>query len=391
MNTKKNIWIFAGESSGDMYGAKLAESLKKYRGNDITISGMGASAMKKAGVNIIVDSTELGVVGLIEVFKNIFTFIKLFLSLVKRAEKERPDAVVLIDYPGFNIRFAKQMHKRGIPVVWYISPHVWVWGKRRIPKLAKYCNKMLVIFPFEIDVYAGTNLDVEFVGHPLVDIINSLEDPGIKKDDNTFLLLPGSRSHEIERLLPPMLGAAVQLQNKYPDLKFIISAERPAIENKINELFEQFNIDNNNSLNNLNIEIRRENAKKLQQEAGTALATSGTVTVECTLNRLPIVSVYKLNPLTYLIAKFIAFVFNLKLFRGFFTMPNIVANKMVFEEILQSDVSSRTLFEASERILPGKPTREIVEKDIEELIELLSAGKTNVSENVANSVLKVIE
>lgn len=153
-NTKKyNIWIFAGETSGDRYGANLAESLNSIHPDKIKVSGMGGTAMKKAGIDILVDSTELGVVGIVEVFKHIGTFIKIFKGLVKRAEEEKPDAVILIDYPGFNLRFAKQMYKRNIPVIWYVSPQVWVWGKKRIPKLAKYCKKMLVIFPFEVDVF----------------------------------------------------------------------------------------------------------------------------------------------------------------------------------------------------------------------------------------------
>ena len=391
MNSKKKIWILAGESSGDMYGARLAQSLHKQHGENIEICGMGAAAMKKAGVNIYVDSTELGVVGLIEVMKHIFTFIGIFLNLVKRAKAERPDAVVLIDYPGFNIRFAKQMYKAKIPVIWYVSPHVWTWGKGRIPKLAEYCNKMLVIFPFEVDVYGKTDLDVEFLGHPLSDIIKEQKDPNIKRDNNTFLFLPGSRTHEIERLLTPMLGAAVKLNGKYPNLKFLISIERPKIGEKIQEIFDKYNAEHNNVLSKLNIITKKENAKRLQQEAATGIAASGTVTVECVLNNLPIVSIYKLSPLTYAIAKTLSFILNIKLYRGFFTMPNIIANKMVYEEIVQGNVTPYNLFEAAERILPGQPTREVVEKDISELIEVLTCGKENVSENIAEAITGVIE
>ena len=391
MENKKKIWILAGESSGDMYGARLTNALKAKYKDKVEVAGMGAAAMKKAGVNIFVDSTELGVVGLIEVLKNIITFIKIFLDLVKRAEAEKPDAVVLIDYPGFNIRFAKQMYKRGIPVIWYVSPHVWVWGKGRIPKLAKYCKKMLVIFPFEVDVYGETSLDVEFVGHPLADIISESKNPDIKKNDDTFLLLPGSRGHEIERLLPPMLGAAVELHKLYPEIKFLISAERPTIETKINEIFDKFNKEHGHALEKLSISVRKESAKILQQEAATGIAASGTVTVECVLNGLPIVSIYKLNPLTYVIAKIMSFIFNIKLYRGFFTMPNIIANKMVYQEIVQGDVKPEALVEAVEKILPGHLGRDIVERDIENLVNMLTCGKNNVSENVADAVMSVVD
>ena len=154
----EKIWIIAGEASGDLYGAELAKELMAARPG-ITVSGMGGAAMKAAGVRIIVDSTELGIVGIVEVFKKIPFFIGLLKRLSKQAVEERPDAVVLIDYPGFNIRFAERLHNSGIPVVYYISPQVWAWKKGRIPKIARNVNRMLCIFPFEPKVYDGTGLD----------------------------------------------------------------------------------------------------------------------------------------------------------------------------------------------------------------------------------------
>ena len=148
MSSAPKIWIVAGESSGDLYGAQLARDLKRLN-PEVEVAGMGGVKMKDAGVRILVDSTELGVVGVIEVLGILFKIIRIMLFLLKKAEEERPDAVVLIDYPGFNIRFAKRLKKRGIPVIWYISPQVWVWRKSNIPKLASYCTKMMVIFPFE--------------------------------------------------------------------------------------------------------------------------------------------------------------------------------------------------------------------------------------------------
>ena len=167
---RKEIWIIAGEASGDLYGARIAAELKRRR-PDVVVCGMGGVEMRKAGVELLVDSSELGVIGLVEVLENIFKFIRIMLYLIREAGKRRPLEVILIDYPGFNIRFAKAMWKAGIPVVWYISPQVWVWRRGNIRKLAKYCRKLMVIFPFEPEVYEGSGLDVEFVGHPLVDIV----------------------------------------------------------------------------------------------------------------------------------------------------------------------------------------------------------------------------
>ena len=148
---EKKIWILAGEASGDLYGARLARELRAIaaeRGDTVRISGMGGPQMAAADIDLKVDSTELGVVGVIEVLKHIFTFVAIFFRLVRAAKQERPDEVVLIDYPGFNLLFALMMYANRIPVVWYVCPHLWVWGKWRLPVLAKICTKMLVIFPF---------------------------------------------------------------------------------------------------------------------------------------------------------------------------------------------------------------------------------------------------
>ena len=385
MNANKNIWILSGETSGDAYGAALAKSiLTAYSGN-ATISGMGGTAMKHSGINILVDSTELGVVGLFEVFKNIFTFIKIFRFLVKKAEQDRPDAIVLIDYPGFNIRFAKQMYKRKIKVVWYISPQVWAWKKNRIYKLAKYCAKMLVIFPFEVDVYKKTKLNVEFVGHPLVDIVKErLGGPSHIGDPEKLLLAPGSRHAEINRILKPMLETAVILKEKHPQLKFKISATRPSLESRIREIINSFEL---NAGAKLNFEIECGQNLKLLQECGTGLLKSGTITVESAIVGLPSVVLYKVNPLTFLIGKIVI----RKFFRGFFCMVNIIANKTIYEEFMQDKATPKNLAEAVEKILPGGARREFVLKEIDYLTNnLLTYGKNQASDNAAEAIKKVI-
>jgi lipid-A-disaccharide synthase len=239
----KKFWIIAGESSGDIYGAALAEELRQLgaaRGETVEISGMGGAAMIKAGVKVKVDSTELGVIGIFEVLKSIFTFIRIFFYLLKEVKADRPDAVILIDYPGFNLRFAKKLYKLGIPVYWYVSPQVWVWGKKRLPVLAKICTKMLVIFPFEVEVYANSGLQAKFVGHPLVDVIAARRDPSIVRDKDTFLLLPGSRKNEIDRLLIPMLEVVEELHKKHDNLKFILAAPREKIAESCRKKIDKF-------------------------------------------------------------------------------------------------------------------------------------------------------
>lgn len=380
---KKNIWIFAGETSGDIYGAELARSLVKTYSSNVTISGMGGKAMKDAGVNIIVDSTELGVVGLVEVLKSIFKFISIFRFLVRKAQVERPDAVILIDYPGFNLRFAKQMHKMNIKVIWYVSPQIWAWGKKRIYKLAEYCAKMLVIFPFEVDYYREkTKLDVEFVGHPLVDFVKPKLNPDMKPDMDKLLILPGSRFSEINRVLVPLLETALIIKQKHPNLKLKISAARPSIEKRIREISEQFISDRKIELP---FEIECGNNLKLLQECGTGLSKSGTVTVEAAIVGIPLVVYYKLNPITFVIAKMI-----ITLFRNSFVMPNIIANKVIYEEFQQHTGTPKALAEAIERILPGGERREYVVSELKNLIDMLTYGKQQASDNAAEAVKRTL-
>ena len=384
MSTVTKLWIFSGETSGDAYGAVLAKSLTKTYKENVTISGMGGTEMKQAGVNILVDSTELGVVGLIEVFKNIFTFIKIFRFLVKKAKQERPDAIILIDYPGFNIRFAKQMYKRNIKVIWYVSPQVWAWKKNRIYKLAKYCTKMLVIFPFEVEVYQKTKLDVEFVGHPLVDIVKEKLDPSHIRDPDKLLIAPGSRHSEINRILKPMLETAAILKEKHPQLKFKISATRPSLEFRIREIINNFE---QNTGEKLNFEIECGQNLKLLQECGTGLLKSGTITVESAIAGLPSVILYKVNPLTFLIARIVIG----KLFRGFFCMVNIIANKSIYEEFMQDKATPKNLADAVEKILPEGTRREFVLKEIDYLTKnLLTYGKNQASDNAAEAIKRVV-
>ena len=377
------IWIVAGESSGDLYGAQLTRDLKRLDPS-LEIAGMGGAKMREAGVRLLVDSTELGVVGIVEVLGILFKIIRIMLFLVREAEKERPDAVVLIDYPGFNLRLARRLQARGIPVGWYISPQVWAWRKSNIPKLAHYCTKMMVIFPFEPEVYQGTGLDVEFVGHPLVEIVRGRRDPSLIRNPQQVLLLPGSRRSETKRLLYPMLEAADLLRKHHPDLQFIISAPREKVAQDIRRDLHEFQQRNPDSCA-AEIPVVYGQTPALMQTSTAGMAASGTVTVECAIAGLPLVVSYRLNPVTFLLARIII----RKLFRNAFTMPNIILNRKLFEEFLQFQVTPEALAGALERILPGGPRRAEVETGMEEMTRELSAGVTGAGENAARCVIEV--
>lgn len=378
---RKEIWVIAGEASGDLYGARIAAEIRRRR-PDVVVCGMGGVEMRKAGVELLVDSSELGVIGLIEVLENIFKFIRILLYLIREAKKRRPLEVILIDYPGFNIRFAKAMWKAAIPVVWYISPQVWVWRRGNIRKLAKYCRKLLVIFPFEPEVYEGSGLDVEFVGHPLVDIVQGRADATIDRDPNTILLLPGSRKKEIEFLLEPFLKTAAILKSRHPGLQFVVASPRERILQMVRDGLDKF-IRSHPDYPLPAIQLTRGKTAFWMQRCTAGLAASGTVTVECAIAGIPLVVAYKLNKLTFLLARLIIG----KLFRGFFTMPNIILNRCAFEEFLQHQVIPEDLADAMDRILPDGERRTQVESDMREMVAQLSGGANGaIAKTVAGAL-----
>lgn len=381
----KKIWIFAGEASGDLYGARLGRALRKLaaeRNIPLELSGMGGPQMIGAGIPVKVDSTELGVMGLVEVLKLLFTFIGIYCKLVKSARQERPDAVVLIDYPGFNLMYALAMYFSRIKVVWYVSPHLWVWGKWRLPVLAKICTKMLVIFPFEVEVFARTPLRAEFVGHPLIDIVAERRDPAIVREPETFLLLPGSRVMEINRLLTPMLDTVRALAPRHPGLRFHLSAPREKIASLCRARIAEYR---KGHADLPEIPVTCGDTGVWQQRAGTGLAASGTVTVESAIAGLPLVVGYRLNWVTILLASLVV-----RLYRGYFTMVNIIADKTVFQEFLQHHFCVKELLGPVESILPGGSRRKEVEEGMAEVARLLSSGTGDAAAQAAAACLDAV-
>lgn len=367
----KVIWIIAGEPSGDRYGALLAQALKK-KMPSLCLSGMGGQQMREAGVDLLVDSSDLAVVGLVEVLRHYPRFRRVFRHLLDQADQDKPDLVVLIDYPGFNLRLAKQLHRRGVRVVYYVSPQVWAWGKRRIPKIARIVDRMLVIFPFEARTYAKTSLPTVFVGHPLVDIFHTETPP--ERDPELVLLLPGSRVGEVNRLLPSLLAAAKLLHSRCNGLRFLILAPNKRIAALDQSLLEQSELP-------ADFPVRIEQGKNepYMRRAIAGIAASGTVTVEAAILGLPLVVAYRVNPLTYIIGRMLV-----KL--PFVTMVNLVAGRMVFEEFLQHRVQAPPLAEALARILPDGERRADVEQGMQDAVTALGGGG-NAIEKAANEVL----
>ncbi len=386
MTNPLKIWLFAGETSGDTYGAELATRIKDQLGDQVHIAGMGREKMRAAGVEIFQDAAQMDLFGFFEVIKKLPFFIGIFRKIEKLAQIEKPDLVIFIDYPGFNIRFAKRLKKYNIPMIYYISPKVWAWGQGRIPQMAKLYEKVLCIFPFEEEFFANTGVKAKFTGHPLVPIIQSKLNPTIQRDPNLFLVLPGSRKGEVKHILPPSLLCLAKVAKRHPELKFVISASNEAREKQIQSILAQFRKKHPHAqLPEMTIE--RGNSLELIQRAGTALAASGTVTLEAAIAGLPLVSVYTAGKIDCMVAKLLV-----KLYRDFFTLANIIMDKCIYEEYLEVAIHPYVIAPAIERILPGGERRDWVINQCKDMVQhLISTGGHTPLEAAADEIIASIQ
>ena len=324
------ILIIAGDPSGDLHGAGVVDELRR-RMPWIDLYGIGGDRMKNAGMELIYNLNELSFMGFVEVVRH--------LPLIRRVEKRlgeflgsrRPDMVLLIDYPGFNLRFARKAKEAKIPVFYYISPQVWAWGKHRLKKMRQLIDTMLVIFPFEKELYEREQIRVEFVGHPLLDVM------GVRSTRSDFFsehrldmkkkllgLFPGSRPQEIDRMLPVMIGAARVVQQNF-DIQIAVS-KAPNLPVESYKRFLNYDLDRD-------IRLVENETYELMKYSDAAIVTSGTATLETACFETPMVVVYKASPISYLIGRMLVSVKNIGL-------VNIVAGKKIVPELIQHEADA---------------------------------------------------
>jgi lipid-A-disaccharide synthase len=331
----KSILIISGEASGDLHGSFLIKALKRLEPG-LNVKGMGGEKMRASGLEGI-DSTPLSVVGIVEVLGKFPKIRRAFGQLKDLLDRERFDCVVLIDYPDFNLRFAKEAKKRGITVIYYISPQVWAWRGKRIAEIARVVDKMIVVFPFEVPIYRDAGVDVEYVGHPLADLAvcnmtneEARESIGVSRENTCVALLPGSRSEELRRLLPPMAQAAGLLQKRLGKaLEVLLPAADTVEDNLIDELL---------SGSPLDIKVIRGRLHETLRASDAAAVASGTATLETAFIGTPMVMVYRVSPISYLIGRLL-----IRLDR--IGLPNIVAGKMVVPELIQNEATPENIAE----------------------------------------------
>jgi lipid-A-disaccharide synthase len=373
----KNILIIAGEASGDLHGSALISELKKMDPS-INVFGIGGEKMKNSGMNILYSIDKLAFLGFTEVIKHI-PFIKKvqreILRLVK--EKEIKNAV-LIDYPGFNLNLAKKLKASGLYIFYYISPQIWAWGAGRIKKIRLLINKMIVVFPFEEALYRKNNVNVEFVGHPLLERINEYE--LFSKDDfyNKFdldltkdilLILPGSRKNEISHIFPSAIKAAVKLSSEF-NLQIIVACAHNIDINVFYELGR-----------NTNFKIIKGFNYDLMNLAKIGIIKSGTSTLEAGLFSLPMVIVYRTSLLTFLIGK--------KLIKlDTIGMANIITGERIVPELIQEQADDHNIYLECKKILSDNKLYSSIKSRLSLLKENL--GQLGASHKAAQIIYRVL-
>ena len=370
------ILISAGEASGDIHAAAVTAAIKKID-SSAEVFGMGGDALRNAGGEVLFDIKDHGVMGFVEVLKKLPDLFKLRDDFEKVMDERKPDCLITVDYPGFNMKLAKLAHDKGIPVVSYIAPSAWAWHKSRAKKVAKIVDKVACIFPFEYDVYKEAGAPVEFVGHPLVDIVKpkmsqaeAMAFAGKEEGQKLILLMPGSRLMEIEKMLPTLLEAAKLIKKQLPEVSFVMPRAGTIPISLLEEKIKA---------SGLEVKITEGNNYDLFSVADLALATSGTVTLEAALCGLGSVIVYKTNPVTYFIAKLVVNIPHIGL-------PNIVAAKSVLPELIQNDFTPAKVAQEALALLESERNVKMKE-DLAYVKERL--GKPGAVGRVAELVLKI--
>ena len=370
------IFFSAGEASGDIHGASLAREIKKFS-PQVELLGFGGDEMQAAGVRLVRNYKNYNVMGVAEVIKNLRKILKLLDDLTEIIRVEKPDLLVLIDYPDFNWRLAKRAKKIGVKILSYIPPSAWAWRKSRAADCSKIADAFIAIFPFELPVYEKAGAKIFFLGNPLVDTVKpKLSIPESRKffnvaeNENVILLLPGSRKQEIKLLLPEMLRAA-KILSKTRQTKFFLP-----VADGVNEIEIKRQI----SAANVEVTLTKTNRYDLMQIADAAIATSGTVVLEAALLNLPCVVLYKMAKLNYFIGKLLVHIEN-------FSLPNILAGKKIQPELLQDEVRSEKIAEEILKLYRGESHREKVVEELKSAC--LKLGKSGAAERVAKKILEV--
>jgi len=369
----KTIYFVAGEASADNHGAALMRSLRKAEA-DVRLIGRGGPQMKSvAGEDFKNWIEQSGVLGLSEVIKDYGYFRKQFRETLGEIETNKPGAVVLIDYPGFNLRLARALRKQSPSqkIIYYISPQVWAWNRGRIKKMARWLDLMLCIFPFEADLYNQSGLRTIFVGHPMVERLGDRK-INIPRDSNLIGLFPGSRVREIRKIFPILIKTARELHRSKPNLRFEIAAASDDLAREIENMLS--------SEDPQLFEVKVGQTAEIMQRAYVGIVASGSATLEAACFRMPFVLIYKVSSLTYAAGRLLVKV-------KYLGMPNVLAEKEIVPEFIQHRAKPSAITQAVSRLLELGPRTEMI-SEFDKVREQL--GGRGASERAAKAILAEI-
>ena len=370
------LLISCGEPSGDLYGAELVRHLRQSI-PDLDVFGLGGDRLQAQGARLVAHVRDLAVVGLLEVVSHLPRLRKAFRAVLEEVDAARPDLVVLVDYPDFNLRLARQVHRRGIPVFYYVSPQVWAWRRGRVRGIRETVSRMLVIFPFEEALYREAGVPVTFVGHPLVDLVRPAPDRaaflracGLHPERPVVAVLPGSRSKEVGHNLAALGRAAELLRQRHPELQFLV-ALAPSIDRAPVE----------RAFAGCGARLVAGSTHAALGSATLALVASGTATVEAALLGVPMVVVYRISRLSYGLGRPLVKV-------PHFAMVNLIAGRAVVPELMQSDFTPERVAAEVSALLDDPGRREAMRRDLAEVRHRL--GEPGASARAAGLVAEAL-
>lgn len=379
MSLERKIVVVAGEASGDAHAGRMLAELKKLA-PEVSVSGIGGENMKAAGADIKVDFSELAVMGLVEVLKRYRHIKKIFNQLVAELENDRPDLLVLVDYPGFNLKLAKVAKQMHIPVMYYISPKVWAWRAGRVKKIKRYVDHMAVLFPFEVPIYEKAGVPVSCVGHPLVDAVktelNTVQAKkkfGLDPEHRVIGLFPGSRRSEVEALLPIMVEAAEKIHQRHFDVSIALPLASGLDIETLKSILRK---------TKMPIKIVEGDFYDFTKSCDVVVAASGTVTLEIALLGVPHFIVYRVAPMTYRILKRLVKI-------PYVGLCNIVTGDPLIQEILQDDVTVERLEQEISGLIIRPDSKARANKIQQQVLTAL--GPVGGAQNTAQQIMTMLE
>ena len=355
--------IVTGEASGDLYGSMIAAEIKRIDPG-VSLAGVGGRGMQDAGVEIVLDSTEMSVVGVWEALVRLPRLWQALNRIKREVLRRRPDLLILVDYPGMNLRVAESARRAGIRVMYYVSPQVWAWGGGRMGKIKRSVDKMVVILPFEVELYRKCGVDVVYTGHPLIDVVKTtvgrqefLGRLGIGEGRRLISLLPGSRRHELRQHLTPLIGAARMLAEGHPERSFVM-VTLPGLEAEVHEITRQAGVP---------IAVISDLRHEAIAYSDLAITCSGTVTLEAALLGTPMIVIYRLAFFSWMLGRLLVRV-------PYISLVNLVARERVVPELLQGEVTPENLAREAAAILEDAGKRRRMVDGLERVRSCLGPG-----------------